>query len=98
MLTAAVVTAALTGLFNGIGRSADTASGDIGTGTVTGSDGTVGKIRTAKPVETAVEISPMDQDSMGVDISSAFRLLFSEDVDKEAVASSLDVEPSKASA
>jgi hypothetical protein len=93
VLTAAVVTAALTGLFNGIGRSADTASGDIGTGTVTGSDGTVGKIRTAKPVETAVEISPMDQDSMGVDISSAFRLLFSEDVDKEAVASSLDVEP-----
>lgn len=92
LLAAAAVTAALTGLFGGIGKSAGTTAG-ADTGTDTQKDGLSDAIRYAELLDSIVEISPTDQDSLGVSTTSAFRLLFSRDTDEKAIASTLSVEP-----
>ena len=93
LLIAAVITASLTGVFSGKGKSIDAATGNAGAGTNTPNDGTGGAVRTAGLLDTAVEIAATDQDSLGVSTTSAFRLLFSRDTDESAVFSSLSVEP-----
>ncbi|HOQ06289.1 MAG TPA: Ig-like domain-containing protein [Clostridiales bacterium] len=89
LLAAAVVTAALTGLFGGTGKS--TGDKDKGAGLPDGSHADT--VRYAELLDSIVEISAADQDSLGVSTTSSFRLLFSRDTDEKAIASSLSVEP-----
>ena len=89
LLAAAAVTAALTGLFGGVGKNIDAATGDPGTTADSPGD----TVRYAELLDSIVEIAPSDQDSLGVSTTSAFRLLFSRDTDEKAVASALNIEP-----
>ncbi|HEY8348993.1 MAG TPA: hypothetical protein VIM13_04100, partial [Clostridia bacterium] len=91
LFAAAAATAALTGLF-GSGKSTGTTAGaDTGAGTQ--KDGLTDTIRYSELLDSIVEISPTDQDSLGVSTTSAFRLLFSRDTDEKAIVSTLSVEP-----
>lgn len=84
LLAAALVTAALTGVFSG--RTADSFK-DAASGNMSGD------VPAAGLMDRIAEVTPEDSDSLGVDTSSAFRLLFSSAADEEAVKSSLSVEP-----
>jgi len=84
VLAAALITAALTGVFSGSRTAAGDPPRDTAGKNVISGTGLLDKV---------ADVSPEESDSLGVSTSSAFRLLFSSDTDEETILSSLSVEP-----
>ncbi len=93
VLLAAIVIAALTGVFGNLGRAEEPttpASTDMQ------QDVAIDPNALSGLMESVVDISANESDSLGVSTTSAFRLLFSKAADEQALAASLIVEPAQA--
>jgi hypothetical protein len=94
VLIAAVVIAALTGAFAGGDRAA--AAPGMPEGSGTGQDTAVDPGTSARLVDSVVDITADESDSLGISTATSFRLVFSKAADEQAVAASLTVEPKQA--
>ncbi|NLK86926.1 MAG: hypothetical protein GX279_05480 [Clostridiaceae bacterium] len=91
ILLAAVIIAALTGVFGDRDRSAIKPDAPDTPGT--GQDTAVGRAPGNGLVDSVLDISADESDSLGISTTTAFRMVFSKAADEQAVAASLNVEP-----
>ncbi len=91
ILLAAVITAALTGVFDNRGQAvvAPDTPGSQNSGQDTAIDPNV----RSGLVDSVIDISADETDSLGISTTTGFRLVFSKAADEQAVAASLNVEP-----
>lgn len=94
ILLAAVITAALTGVFGNIGKPVDLPG--MPDSTNNGQDASIDPNARANLVNSVIDISADESDSLGISTTTAFKLVFSKAADEQTVAAALNVEPEQA--